>query len=460
MDTILLGLKGIIEPKLAEQRVLIDQMSLHLGALNARLDTQMDTIRELRQELAAVRGEIPSLDGLNLAVQDLQTYAKQIDESTIGPDRLAGELKTLSDTLRSEWDIQALSDVVRASVHASQEQVGQFIASGTNELADMLKTVEKSTAVVQGHVETSSLAISEAISSARQDISNLTSATAEEVNRRLDEHRATVVGSVQELRADALAEFAAADARITERLASLKDGAPGPQGEPGPAGPPGAPGLEGPVGLQGEAGPAGEPGPMGQPGPPGQAGQNGQVPPPVMLAEGQGAPGGTWAVWRGGLWYARQNTLSDPTKDAGWIIMCNGVNGARLAYGPDGAEGTLALELSDGNVREFTLALSPVIHQGAWTEGVEYHLNAEVAFNGCTWRALRPTLSQPPGEDWRLVSQRGKPGSRGEAGPPGPEGPAGPRGAGIKKLEFLNGGFLATLTDGTSLAAPVEAPHE
>jgi hypothetical protein len=73
---------------------------------------------------------------------------------------------------------------------------------------------------------------------------------------------------------------------------------------------------------------------------------------------------------------------------------------------------------------------------------------------------MRPTETTPPGEDWRLVSQRGKSGPRGDAGPPGPNGPPGPKGVGFQKLEFVDGGFLATMTDGSTLAAPVEADHE
>lgn len=131
-----------------------------------------------------------------------------------------------------------------------------------------------------------------------------------------------------------------------------------------------------------------------------------------------------------------------------------------LAYSEDGSTVTLGMLLSDGTTKTATLKLAPVIHQGAWTEGVEYHLNAEVAFNGCTWRARRATLSAPPSDDWILVSQRGKSGPRGEPGPAGPLGPRGPHGVGIKDLQFVNGGFLAIMTDGTSLAAPVEVDHE
>jgi hypothetical protein len=472
LDTILLGIKAIIEPKLAAQTAIIEQMKLQADAFCARLDEQMNTIRELRQELAAARGEIPTLitqtvsgfatqgsvESLNIAVTDLQTYTKQIDESTIGPERLAGELSSVRSEIEALGakfsDLQGyVKEIDEAGINQTRlgierdnilgvvdqklsslgsEKIDQFIASGTNELADMLKTVEKS-----------ALAVSEAITSARQDVSNLTSATADEVNRRLDEARA----------------------KVDERLASLKDGRdgaegpPGPQGEPGPAGPPGAPGPEGPVGPQGAAG---EPGPMGQPGPQGQAGQPGQLTNVVTIRNGVDYGEHTLGYWRGGLWLATKDVRQPPGEDLSWKLVVNGLDPQSFCmdYSQDGETGTFEFALSDGTKKSFQACFSPVRHLGAWETDIEYSLNDEVAFNGCTWRALRPTTSQPPSEDWRLVSQRGKSGPRGESGPSGPPGSAGPPGAGIEKVEFVDGGFLITLTDGSTIAAPVEAPHE
>lgn len=401
LDTILLGLKAIIEPKMAAVNARLDavlaensELKLQVNALLARIEEQKNGLFEVRQELSDTRGEIPTIEGL-VSLPVLQ--------------------------------------------------------------AELAQAVERLN--FKGVEEQASLLVSDAISSARQAIGNLTSATADEVNRRLDE-------AVQHIKDLAASEGSRIDTVLEEtrvqvetRLASLRDGEPGPQGEPGPAGPPGAPGLDGPAGPQGAPG---EQGPQGLPGPQGLAGPPGQVANVKTIRNGAEYREHDLGYWRGGLWHARQDTTLTPDDDSSWKLVVNGIDPEtlKMSYTADGDEGTLTFGLSDGTTKSFTACFSPVRHLGTWEENAEYSLNDEVGFNGCTWRALRPTTSQPPSEDWRLVSQRGKSGPRGDAGPAGPPGSAGPPGAGIKNVEFVDGGFLVTLTDGTSLAAPVEAPHE
>lgn len=201
---------------------------------------------------------------------------------------------------------------------------------------------------------------------------------------------------------------------------------------------------------------------MGQPGTQGQAGQTGQIANVVTIRNGVEYSEQTLGYWRGGLWLATKDVRQPPGEDLSWKLVVNGIDpeSFQMSYTQDGDTGTFSFALSDGTKKSFQACFSPVRHLGAWAEDTEYSLNDEVAFNGCTWRALRSTTSQPPGEDWRLVSQRGKSGPRGESGLSGPPGPVGPPGAGIKNVEFVDGGFLITLTDGSTIAAPVEAPHE
>lgn len=402
LDTILLGLKAIIEPKMA--------------AVNARLDAVLAENSELKLQVDALLARIEEQKN---GLFEVRNRVQEIDEAGINQTRLAIETDKILGIL--DQKIAALN----------------------------FKGVE----------EQASILVSDAISAARQDISNLTSATADEVNRRLDE-------AVQHIKDLAASEGSRIDTVLEEtrvqvetRLASLRDGEPGPQGEPGPAGPPGAPGLDGPAGPQGTPG---EQGPQGLPGPQGLAGPPGQVANVKTIRNGAEYREHDLGYWRGGLWHARQDTTLTPDDDSSWKLVVNGIDPEtlKMSYTADGDEGTLTFGLSDGTTKSFTACFSPVRHLGTWEENAEYSLNDEVGFNGCTWRALRPTTSQPPSEDWRLVSQRGKSGPRGDAGPAGPPGSAGPPGAGIKNVEFVDGGFLVTLTDGTSLAAPVEAPHE
>lgn len=496
MDSILLGMKAILEPKLAIQNALIDSMKLQADMFCARLDEQMNTIAELRRELAAARGEIPSLIaehvssfathdsvGEQLGARDteiealavslaetssslaaLRVHVMDSDKENVKQTLLQTEvdkiLVLVDEKIEKhaldvdEWEkrlnVQGLLDTVRESVHTAQNRVDTLCASAQEQLNNHADGI---TAKLEtGLTETRDMA--------RAYVNNLTSETADEVNRRLD----------------------AACAKIDERLASLKDGRdgaegpPGPQGEPGPAGPPGAPGPEGPVGPQGERGlpgeqglmgpagpqgepgPAGEPGPVGAPGPQGLAGPTGQIANVKTIRKGVEYHEHDLGYWRGGLWLATKDVRQPPGEDLSWKLVVNGIDpeSFRMSYSQDGDIGTFSFALSDGTSKEFRACFSPVRHLGAWEENTEYTLNDEIAFNGCTWRALRSTMSQPPGEDWRLVSQRGKSGPRGVDGPQGPPGPVGPPGVSIKELEFVNGGFLATLTDGTTLAAPVE----
>ena len=420
IDTILLGIKAIMEPRL---QAIKDSVTALRQECEEQRSVLQEEIRTLRQEVTC------TLDDFNARHLKLAEHVQEIDEAGINQTRL----KIETESILREVDTR----------------IGQLPAPDYT--------------VIQNGLE----------AKINAGLGGILQSAIDFVQGRLD----------------------ATDEKINERLASLRDGAPGPQGEPGPAGPMGPPGPEGPAGPQGEQGPpgeqglqglpgeqglkgdpgpqgeqgiqglrgdpgpAGEPGPMGAPGPAGQTGPQGSLAALRTIRNGVDYKEGDLGAWRGGIWYASKDTSLTPDDDTSWRLCLNGIAGSTFRYEEDGSAGTLAIILSDGRKVEHIFCLSPVRLLGAWQEGEEYSLNDEVAFNGCTWRAMRGTMSQPPGEDWRLVSQRGKSGPRGELGPPGPSGPAGPPGAGIKNVEFVDGGFLITLTDGNTLAAPVEAEH-
>jgi hypothetical protein len=418
LDTILLGLKAIIEPKLAVQNEI-------LSTIRTDLVTFTQTQARDREELNA----------LGLSVRALQQVVDSMREADTAQFAAVGEKLAEMSARMTELD--------NKSVNATY--VGLAIEKALPKLPDM---------------------------------DGFMAGLAEKVDLMLG----------------------AADSQITEKLSSLRDGKdgrdgdPGPQGEPGPVGPEGPPGPPGPIGPQGdigpqgppgpqgemglqgppgetglrgeagppgEIGPAGEPGPQGQPGPAGQTGPQGLLAPAVTLRDGLEYQEGTIGTYRGGLWQAWRDTKGLPIEDGGWRLLANGVAEAEIVMSATGKTATIMLAMADNTLITHELELALVEHQGTWDAEREYTLNNEVAWNGSTWRALRSTKGvEPPGEDWRLVAQRGKSGPRGDPGPSGPAGPGGPPGAGVDHIELDANGLVVTLTDGTVRAVPLGGDKE
>lgn len=173
----------------------------------------------------------------------------------------------------------------------------------------------------------------------------------------------------------------------------------------------------------------------------------GQMAAPVDVVSGQSYPEGTIGLWGGGVWYARGQTRGTPDNDTSWKLMVEGIRDLIVEHTAEGCH--LEFMLSSGDIRGYDLTIPKVEHLGAWKPDTEYRELQEVAWNGATWRAIRGTLSEPPSDDWRLVSQRGKSGPRGEPGPMGLQGAPGPEGRGIGHVGWEGKGFAVTLTDGT-----------
>jgi hypothetical protein len=484
LDTLVLAIKAILEPRLDALR-RDSATGVHTLAVQGEADRQK--LAGLDEKVAALTGSVLSaesyrvdlkatLDLLQAALTDLTTHVAELDEAGINQTRLSIE----SDKLRGEMVLR-IEPVTAAitEIRSTLAALDVRVVAVESDVASVRETLasnpfEDIVAEIQGYAAEAKAAAMEATKA----LADLQAAIAE-----LNESKALLVTLRDE---------------VTLKMADLRNGDQGPpgppgpagqQGEPGPAGPMGPPGLVGPAGPPGEMGipgeqgppgvgepgpegpqglagppgdqgPPGEAGPVGAPGPQGQEGRLGSVAGVKTLRAGHRYLEQDLATWRGGLWQAGRDTTLTPEDDDSWKLIVNGVNpdGVQMAYEPDGDVATLSFGMADGRKHSVKICVSPVKHLGAYEEGREYHLNDEVAFNGCTWRALRSTDTSPPGEDWRLVSQRGKSGPRGEPGPHGPAGPVGPPGAGIQKVEFMDGGFLVTLTDGTTIAAPVEAP--
>jgi hypothetical protein len=256
------------------------------------------------------------------------------------------------------------------------------------------------------------------------------------------------------------------------RLATLRDGAPGPQGPVGPPGPIGAVGERGEPGERGEQGERGNVGEQGSPGPSGVDGAPGAIG-PVGPSGLDGAPGAIGPQGESGP--AGERGLEGPSGPAG-ATGERGLPGENGGIGPQGEPGergdtglpgpmgergpTGLLPIAAafrpgavhyaGNVvahagglwqalrdtaqtppsdewiclaRPGRDARSPQV-KGTWQEGEEYGELDIVALNGGTYIARKPDPGPCPGEGWQSLVQA----RNGKQGPPGPPGPSGERG--------------------------------
>jgi hypothetical protein len=229
-----------------------------------------------------------------------------------------------------------------------------------------------------------------------------------------------------------IAELRAANvemqAEIKARLTELRDGADGAPGPPGPEGPVGSPGLPGERGLPGEA-IQGPPGPKGDPGANGAIGEAGQPGPPGKLpAVAPWVEGvhylGTVVAHRGATYQARRDTGREPP-------------------GADWQE--LAGRGVDGDTWEMV---------GVWDAKADYRRGNVVALDGGTFVAVKDAPGPCPGDGWRQITTRGKPGPKGDAGARGATGPAGAPGPAIIgwKLDDANYRALPLMSDGSECA--------
>jgi hypothetical protein len=216
---------------------------------------------------------------------------------------------------------------------------------------------------------------------------------------------------------------------IESRLAAVRDGT---DGEPGPEGPPGPPGLPGERGLPGEAvtgppGPKGDPGANGANGGPGERGPPG--PPGQLPAVEPWAEGvhylGTVVAHRGATYQARRDTGREPPGDDWQELAGRG---------------------ADGDTWEMI---------GVWDAAkADYRRGNVVALDGGTFVAVKDKPGACPGDDWRQITTRGKPGPKGDAGARGLTGPPGAPGPAIIgwKLDGANYRALPLMSDGSECA--------
>ena len=141
---------------------------------------------------------------------------------------------------------------------------------------------------------------------------------------------------------------------VAERLASLKDGPPGPQGSPGERGEPG----EGIVGPPGETGPPGPPGAIGEPGPPGEVPYLGDV--CGLFDPRRSYKKFDLVTLNGSEWRAR---VDDPgaLPGIGWSLA--GQSGSRGKQGERGERGLPGPTIAAWETRDFMAV--PVMSDGS-----------------------------------------------------------------------------------------------
>jgi hypothetical protein len=228
--------------------------------------------------------------------------------------------------------------------------------------------------------------------------------------------------TIAEVRAGVAEKLAAFERQVADRLATVRDGEPGPAGPPGECG---AIGPQGPAGLPGEAG---APGAAGEPGAQGAAGAAGADGLPGATGErglpgpaGEPGPAGPQGV-SGVLSLARE-WVSDTVHYAGTVVIHAGgtFQAARDTGQAPGHTDWVCL------ARPGHDAAMPQV-RGTFSEVGTYVALDIVALGGSSFIARRDGPGPCPGDGWQLIASAGKPGIKGSPGERGERGEAGARG--------------------------------
>lgn len=211
---------------------------------------------------------------------------------------------------------------------------------------------------------------------------------------------------------------------VADRLASVRDGAPGRDGVDGKDGAPGAKGrdgLDGKPGVDGNAGRDGIDGKDGAPGAPGRDGVDGA--PGVDGRDGvDGKPGEPGTPGRDGVDGARGIDGKDGRDgEPGARGECGatgergerGEQGLRGEIGERGADGAPGRDGANGiDGKDGAPGMLPLAKQ--WTDGVHY-AGAVVTHAGSSYQAQRDTGRAPPHEDWICIALGGSDGKDGRS---------------------------------------------
>jgi hypothetical protein len=246
--------------------------------------------------------------------------------------------------------------------------------------------------------------------------------------KQWDQQREVIEAQGRAVIAELQAKVASLEARvnqvISEKMATIRNGDPGPQGIPGIPGDRGETGLPGPQGLPGEpgapghegpAGPAGTPGEGGLPGPQGPAGEPG-APGQVGPAGAVGMPGE-----RGLPGMAGDRGERGPQGDPGSIGLSikgdrgeRGEAGERGLPGERGEAGPAGLNIKGdrGEPGEpgapgerGPIGTLPIVK--VWEPGVHY-TGGVVAKDGATYQAAKDTAGIPgDSRDWICLARAG-----------------------------------------------------
>lgn len=258
-----------------------------------------------------------------------------------------------------------------------------------------------------------------------REVAELRREAARDRELRDAEHRARL----SELDA-AISSTRETERRLTERMATLKDGDPGRDGkdgrdgEPGAAGRDGVDGAAGKDGLNGRDGHDGVAGRDGADGAPGKDGRDGidgkDAPAPTADQIADAVRAMIPAMLERAV--ADYLTANPPPAGRDGKDGVNGKDGLDGAAGKDGADGRNGVDGANGkdgmNGRDGTDGRDgkdgklPLVK--AWADGVHYQGDA-VTHDGATWQAVRDTGRAPPHEDWICLAKAGRDGEDGRS---------------------------------------------
>jgi Collagen triple helix repeat (20 copies) len=225
----------------------------------------------------------------------------------------------------------------------------------------------------------------------------------------ISQTRADVVERLAQF--DRIAAQAIADVTklITERLALVRDGEPGPIGKSGEQGPQGEKGEAGQPGEKGEKGDPGDRGDHGERGEKGDAGEKGDQ--GLQGSEGQhgekGDPGPQGPQGLAGDHGEKGDKGDGGDQGPQGLVGAAGAPGARGdpgergAAGPQGEKGLTGDRGEQGPPGRLPIAK-------LWQQDEVCYAGDVVIHDGGTWQALRDTGLPPGGKDWACLASAGR----------------------------------------------------
>jgi hypothetical protein len=423
----------------ASVRDVLDQHEQQASALG-------DQVAEVRQGLAdrisdeQIRELVDAAQAaLTARIEAVAQKAEALAAEAV-PDEWRQTLEDLAARpVLTEADVRSMLDTLAASItHASDateaERAEQRRAEVDAKLAETLAHADALANEARDAVED---AIARALADMRAAINSARTMLEAEHGKAMQSlvedatrQRAADLDSTRGL----MTQLAAMLDKAAERIATVRDGAPGEKGDKGDPGEPGAPG---PAGL---------------------------LPLASMWEVGRRYERGDVVRHRGGTFQAHGDPEgAEPGLSDVWRALAEGVAEVDCTPSEDNPRSVTLAVYSSSVARapsEFELRFAVPLYCGRYEAGRSYDRGDVVTHEFSVFIATQDGVTTEPGKGpgWSLMVGRGRKGDKGERGESGLRGERGPRGVGIREIAEEDGHLVIFLDDDTVQTVRMPVP--